>query len=212
MVDGLSDVLLEAQQLGFLGPGPIGRHISLATEMAEAVEQALEPSGPSWRTRLQVLDLGTGGGVPGLVLSLRWPWAELWLLDASSRRAAFLERSLPRLGVEGRVTVLAERAEQAGRGPLRGCIDVVTARSFAAPAVTAECGAPFLRVGGLAAISEPPAGPERAGRWSPQGLAELGMEVVTVPASSPVQILRQCAECPTRFPRRDGVPAKRPLF
>ena len=85
------------------------------------------------------------------------------------------------------------------------------ARSFAGPAVTAECGSPFLRVGGRLIVAEPPGcTPER---WDPSALAELGLRLEgasTGPTS--YQSLVQVALCPQRYPRRVGIPAKRPLF
>ena len=162
---------------------------------------------------LNVLDLGSGGGVPGLVLALRWPVAEIWLLEGSTRRAAFLRLAIGRLELTNRVRVLAERAELAGRGPLRGHLDVVTSRAFGRPAVVAECGAPFLRIGGLLAVSEPPEPRVDATRWPADGLAVCGLALeATRSPNRRFQVLRQVAACPDQFPRRNGVPAKRPLF
>jgi 16S rRNA (guanine527-N7)-methyltransferase len=90
-------------------------------------------------------------------------------------------------------------------------MDLVVARSFASPAATAECAAPFLQPGGRLLVAEPPGGqPER---WDAEGLAQLGL----VPGDhlvSPTayQILVQEFPCPDRFPRRVGIPGKRPLF
>jgi 16S rRNA (guanine527-N7)-methyltransferase len=133
------------------------------------------------------------------------------LLDGSRTRAAFLEEATHELGLQNRVEVVAERAEVAGRGPRRGTFDLVVARSFASPAATAECAAPFLRSGGRLVVAEPPGG--RPERWDAEGLAalELGLgNRVVVPTS--YQVLIQQAPCPDRFPRRVGVPVKRPLF
>ena len=73
------------------------------------------------------------------------------------------------------MTILGAAAEDAGRdAEWRGGFDLVTARSFGAPAVVAECGAPFLRVGGRLVVSEPPSdGPTR---WPVEGLAAVGLE------------------------------------
>src|SRR5690606_17211507 len=125
----------------------------------------------------RVLDLGSGGGVPGLVLAVRRPDLDVVLLDAMSRRCTFLEAAAAELGLAGRVRVVCERAEVAARDPeLRGTFDVVVARSFAAPPVTAECAAGFLRVGGRLLVSEPPdhTGEER---WPAAPLDELGLTV-----------------------------------
>jgi 16S rRNA (guanine527-N7)-methyltransferase len=140
-----------------------------------------------------------------------WPESEWLLLDGSVKRCSFLEDALVQLELGGRATVLAERAEVAGRTALRATFDLVVARSFAAPAVTAECGSPFLRAGGRLLVAEPPGGdPER---WDQVALAELGLELVAGPAGpTSHQSLIQASLCPERYPRRVGVPAKRPLF
>ena len=109
------------------------------------------------------------------------------------------------------MTVEGQRAELAARGPLRGQVDLVVARSFAAPGVTAECGGPFLRLGGRLVIAEPPGG--QPDRWDADQLSLLGLDLgARVTGRTSYQILVQSGPCPDRFPRRVGVPAKRPLF
>ena len=161
-----------------------------------------------------VVDLGSGGGVPGLVLAVeRWPEARMTLLDASQRRCTYLELCVVDLDLGDRVDVLWARAEEAGGSPqLRAAADAVVARSFGPPAVTAECAAPLLRVGGVLVVSEPPGGP--GDRWHPEGLAQLGLaqEATAVVEGATFTRLRQVEACPPTYPRRAGVPARRPLF
>jgi 16S rRNA (guanine527-N7)-methyltransferase len=158
------------------------------------------------------MDLGSGGGVPGLALALALRRSNWVLLDGSATRSTLLAEAVRRLGMDDRVTVIGVRAEDAGRGPLRGSFDGVLARSFAAPAVTAECAAPFLRLGGILVVAEPPGEP-LGGRWDPDGLAFLGLRTeLRSQAGTAWQSFRQVAPCPSRYPRRVGVPAKRPLF
>lgn len=198
------DVLSDARALGFLGPGPVDRHIVHAQEFARAV-----PVGPPGH----VVDLGSGGGVPGLVLAHMWTDAELCLVEAGERRASFLEEAVARLGLRSRVRVIASRAEEVGRDPaFRALADAVVARSFGPPGVTAECAGPLLRVGGHLIVSEPPE--VTIERWPEDSLAALGLVPLgrSTGEGGTVQVLRQVAPCPERFPRRVGVPAKRPLF
>jgi len=196
-------VLERARALGFLGPGDIAGHVEHARAFASAADGV-----PG-----RVLDLGSGGGVPGLVLaSEAWTSSAWLLLDASERRCAFLVEAVAELGLGARVEVRRDRAELAGRNPgLRAQFDAVVARGFAPPAVTAECAAPFLAVGGQALVSEPPA--VEPGRWPAAELAEVGLADEGL-VEDPVHLrrLRQVGLCPDRFPRRDGVPAKRPLW
>jgi 16S rRNA (guanine527-N7)-methyltransferase len=165
------------------------------------------------------LDLGAGGGVPGLVLAAHWPGTNWVLLDSDRRRAGFLDTAVLALGWAGRVRVLQARAEVAGHDPqLRGRFQLVCARSFARPAPTAECGAPFLTIGGYLVVSDPPSG--GAERW-PAAVSELGLSVEgskTAGARSDrgkaahFTVLRQDRLCPERYPRKPGVPVRRPLF
>lgn len=205
----LDRLLSEARALGFLGPGPVEVQMEHAHAFAEAVEAAPAPPGP-WA----VADLGSGGGVPGLVLVTRWEDASFLFVEAHGRRAEFLLRAVTELGAAERVVVEAARAEVVGRTPARrGTFDVVTARGFGRPAVVAECAAPLLEVGGLLVVSEPP--PESRGdvRWPEDGLAELGMgKPQLLGTGYRFVAVRQVQPCPSRFPRRVGVPAKRPLF
>ena len=146
--------------------------------------------------------------MPGLVLALRWASSAWTLVDAAERRCHFLGGAVAELGLAARVRVLQGRAEELGRDPsLRGRFVLVTARSFGPPAVTAECAAPFLEVGGQLLVSEPPT--TAAHRW-PAEVTALGMAVG--PRVGGIQALIQATPCPERFPRRTGVPAKRPLF
>jgi len=206
----LEGVLRDAQRFGFLGPGSVPAHIEHARGFADALAAVTGGSPPDGA---HVLDLGSGGGVPGLVLAMRWPGTTLVLLESSSLRAAFLARSVARLGVGGRVSVCQARSEDVGRRPAeRGAYAVVVARSFGRPAVTAEAAAPLLTVGGHLVVSEPPAG-HAAPRWPPAGLAELGLGAATpVQVARRYVVLEQRQPCPERYPRRVGVPARRPLF
>ena len=157
------------------------------------------------------LDLGAGGGVPGLVLAIEMPGSRWVLLDAGQRRTAFLEQAVDRLGLGHRVEVVRARAEVAGHElALRGTFELVIARSFGPPAVVAECASPMLKLGGLLVVSEPP-DRTTAHRWPPEELEILGLEPV-VSGHPSFACLRQAGACPDRFPRRVGVPAKRPLF
>lgn len=199
--------LERSRSLGALSDRPLEIQVRHAWAFGDAVVD-MGPdvaSGP-------MLDLGSGGGLPGLVLAHRWPERAMVLLDAAQRRCSLLEQAVDRCGLADRVRVVCARAEAAGRDPaLRGRFSVVVARSFGAPAVVAECAAPFLVVGGILVVSEPPEG--RPDRWPADRLADVGLVPVAT-RSEPVhlQVLRQVHECPARYPRRVGVPAKRPIY
>jgi 16S rRNA (guanine527-N7)-methyltransferase len=156
-----------------------------------------------------VIDLGSGAGIPGLVVAETRPDLELVLLDAMEKRSALLDDAVTAMGLGGRVRVVTGRAEVLGHDDAwRGTAGAVTARSFGPPATTAECAAPLLRLTGVLVVSEPPAGPDR---WPPEGLTELGLVSATTDVPG-MKVLVQEHPCPDRYPRRDGIPAKRPLF
>ena len=192
----IHEVLEEARELGFLGPGPVSFH----------VEHARAYLAPLADVTGAALDLGAGGGVPGLILAAERPDLAWTFLDGMPTRTAFLERAVASLGLAN-VTVRTARAEEVP--DLRGRFAAVVARSFAAPPVTAECAAPLLEVGGRLIVSEPPDRTED--RWT--GAHVLGLGPATILVGPPtLAVLVQEAPCPDRYPRRTGVPAKRPLW
>ncbi len=207
----LHEVLGEARALGFLGPGPLEPQIRHAQGFA-AIGRRLSPAGSP-----RVIDLGSGGGLPGLVVAMAWPEVALDLLEANGRRAAFLRRAVEGLALGDRVSVFEGRAEARGREPgLRAGFAGALARSFGRPAVVAECAAPFLMVGAWLLVSEPPqslSGDDDDSRWPLEPLHQLGLQPAEVVHEAfGYRVLRQIEACPERFPRRDGVPAKKPLF
>ena len=150
------------------------------------------------------------------MLATARPEVELTLLEARQRACRFLREAVADLGL-AKVTVVEARAEEAARRPdLREAFDAVVARSFGPPAVTAECAVGFLRPGGRLVVSEPPGeeqGPGAGTRWPGEGLDELGLgDPVSGggPAGSFVVLEKLRTE--DRWPRRVGIPAKRPLW
>jgi 16S rRNA (guanine527-N7)-methyltransferase len=205
---GIAPLLQRSAHLGFLGGMPVQDQIDHALGFVSEVELALG------RRPASVVDLGTGGGVPGLVLYSCWPGSHVVLLDGNQRRTEFLAAEVEGWGSSS-PEVVRGRAEELGRDErYRDRFEVVTARSFGPPAVVAECGAPLLGTGGILVVSEPPEQND-AGRWTKGELSELGL----VPEVRDrfddrfgYQVLRKYAETPDRYPRRIGIPSKRPLF
>lgn len=139
------------------------------------------------------------------------PELELTLLEARQRACRFLREALEALGRPD-VTVVEARAEEAARrADLRETFDAVVARSFGPPAVTAECAVGFLRPPGRLVVSEPPG--EEPSRWPAEGLEQLGFGALSrgsEPGGS-FAVLEK-ARNDDRWPRRVGIPAKRPLW
>jgi 16S rRNA (guanine527-N7)-methyltransferase len=203
--EGLVGVLFRSRELGFLGPGDIEEQRSHSRAFGELV-------GPFSG---EFLDLGAGGGLPGLVLLDLWPSATAVFLDAQERRCRFLRESIETLGWEDRVEIRVGRAEVLSRAAeLRGRFDLVVARGFGPPPVTAECAVAFLRPGGRLSVTEPPDDASTGSRWETEGLATLGFGAASVRRAVRAGVAEMILEQPVddRWPRRDGVPGKRPLW
>jgi 16S rRNA (guanine527-N7)-methyltransferase len=121
----------------------------------------------------QVVDLGSGGGLPGLVVALDRPDLQVVLVDRRQKRTDLLERSVVRLGLENRVTV---HCGDAARLPLHypDGFDGVMARGFGPPEATLRIAASVVSPQGVIVISEPPVGD----RWSPALLDAMGLHQV----------------------------------
>lgn len=199
----LLDVLAEARDRGFLGPGDLEPQVAHALVFAAAVA---EPDA--------AVDLGSGGGLPALVLAEHWPGSRWVLVEAMHKRAAFLREAVAGLGLAARVEVVHERAEIVGRAPERRArAGLVTARGFGAPAVVAEAAAPLLRVGGVLVVSEPPDLGDSWARWPVNGLIRAGLVPErVVRAGSAVRVLRQVAPCGADLPRPNKQQRRAPLW
>jgi 16S rRNA (guanine527-N7)-methyltransferase len=197
--------LEDARRRGMLGPGPVEGHLDHAEAMAAAV-------GGDFGGRF--LDLGSGAGVPGVILLALWPAATGVLLDARKRRCSFLEAAVSGLGLSERASVACGRAEELARQrEFRGAFDLVVARAFGSAATTAECAVGFLAAGGRLVVSEPPGEPDPR-RWPAAGLAELGLLGPELRQEEGTGIALFTAPEPARerWPRRVGVPGRRPLW
>lgn len=158
-----------------------------------------------------VVDIGSGAGLPALILADAFPNTTWTLIERRSGRTDLLARAIQRLEMQDRVTVVAEDAAIAGRGELRGSADWVTARSFGPPGDTAECAAPFLREGGQLLTSEPYKS-VLEDRWPEEGLLRAGLQAVetwTTPAGKFARLVRN-DNAILDIPRKGA--RKKPLF
>ena len=122
---------------------------------------------------ISAIDLGTGGGVPGLALASDWAQTKWTLVDMREGRSVEVERAALGLGLKDRVTVLKVRAQELAHQPeYREATDLVVARAFGPPSLTAECASGLLCAGGTLIVSEPPL--ENSGRWPVAGLTACG--------------------------------------
>lgn len=156
----------------------------------EAVRFAATLPGPG-----RVLDLGSGGGLPGLVIAIVRPDLEVHLLEATGKKARFLEEAASALATP--VTVHHGRAEELARGPLRGSFPVVTARAVAPLDRLVTIAEPFLAVGGaLHAL--------KGGRWQEEleaaraVIVAAGLRVAATPSEAPPAVGHRAGEEPLR--------------
>ena len=167
----------------------------------------------------RLIDVGSGAGFPGLVLKLLLPELDVVLLEATRKKASFLTWMAEQLGLE-RVQVRAERAEEAGRdGDLRESFDVVTARALGPLPVVLELALPFCRTGGT--LLAPRGASVAAGEAAACASVAAGLggriagverpAVEGVAERTAIVVVNKTGATPPRFPRRTGMPAKRPL-
>lgn len=156
----LLETLRLAQRFGVLGSRPVEE----AVAHARAFTDALEP------VHGRVVDLGAGGGLPGLVVAVEREDLEVVLIDRRQKRTDLLQRAVTKLQLDGRVAVVCDDAR---RLPVLypGGFHGVTARGFGPPEVTLAVAAACLAPGGLIVISEPPTGD----RWDPELILRLGL-------------------------------------
>lgn len=204
----LLTILERGASRGFLGPRSLDDQVEHARGFAAAAPRPPNPDD-------LVGDLGSGGGVPALVLAVEvWPESRWVLVEGMAKRCELLRWAVDELGVGDRVEVVHGRAEHVGRPgqPLRAACTLVTSRSFGPPRVTAEAAAPLLRPGGTLVVSEPPESDGR--RWPEAGLAPLGLRPAGVVRTERAgfMVLTQEGPCPPEFPRSWKRQARQPLF
>jgi 16S rRNA (guanine527-N7)-methyltransferase len=144
-----------------------------------------------------IVDVGSGGGAPGIPLAHALPEREVVLLEAERRKCAFLERVAPATArvVWGRAEV--QEVDWAG---------VAVAKALAPPPTAAEWCLPLVRPGGAVVLwVGPSAEPDRVARVAER----IGGELVESPAG--FLVIHKLAPTPAGFPRRVGVARKRPL-
>ena len=164
-----------------------------------------------------LLDVGSGGGFPGVPLKLARPDISLTLLEATGRKADFLRLLVRELGIEA--AVMNARAEQAAHDPaFREQFDVVVARAVAALPMLCELCLPFVKPGGVFVAYKGPK--EKAGmelEAARGAIALLGGALERVHGEATVYggrtriMIRKISQTPANYPRNHGVMRKKPL-
>ena len=160
----------------------------------------------------RVIDIGSGGGLPGLPLALVCPEGDFTLVEATGKKARFLRDTVALFGLEN-VEILADRAENLGRDrALRNGFDAVLARAVGPLPTLLELTIPFAKEGGfLLAVKGERAGEEIA--RAEHALARLRAEVVGIERTETgtIVIVQKQGPTPKEFPRRPGEPKHAPL-
>lgn len=158
------EALEESQRLGFLGERDISEVIAHARAFVAALDGV----------HGTIVDLGSGGGVPGLVIAHDRPDLHVILVDRRAKRTDFLDRIVRRLHWGQRVSVMCVDAAEISGGQL--VVDAVVARGFGPPMDTLTLSAGVVRHGGRIVISEPPDRDRPAqDRWGEDLLIEVGV-------------------------------------
>jgi 16S rRNA (guanine527-N7)-methyltransferase len=155
--------------------------------------------------RERVADVGSGGGFPGIPLKLAMPDISMCLVESDQRKADFLRDAVATLDL-GQVEVEARRAEELGREPRhREAYDVVVTRAAAKAAAAAEYCLPLARPGGtLLALAQ-----YKDWDQARRAIGQLGGRLDG--ERSGVIVVRKLRPTPDQYPRRVGIPGKRPL-
>lgn len=158
------------------------------------------------------VDLGTGAGVPGLLLALARPRSQWLLVDASEKRCDLAEKAARAVQVHDRVTVRHARAEEVAQDPeWRGTGDLVVARSFGPPAEVGECGLPLVAPSGQLVVSVNEA-TEREWRAATDSRIPFSVVGSWQLLSGRFLALAVSGSVGEEMPRRPAARARRPLF
>jgi len=188
----------------------VGVEVHIADSLAGLLVDEVRAAG-------RIVDLGSGGGFPGLVLAIALPGAQVALVESVVKKAAFLRDASVALGLADRVDVIPERAEMWPEG--LGTADVVTARALASLPVLLEYAAPLLRERGAlvawkgARVADEEADALAASEalaMSPPAPIALPRGTVRNASERHLYVSLKVGPTPDRYPRRPGMARKRP--
>ena len=161
----LEPVLRAAQKIGALSGAPIDQIIGHALWFARAIPSSAQ----------RVVDLGSGAGVPGLIVAFERPELELVLVDRRSGRTDLLSRSVLALNLDSRVSVkCSEIGDLVRDSNFFKRFDAAISRGLGPPLETLRLSRDLVKPGGVVIISEPP--PTTQSRWNPEDVSSLALD------------------------------------
>jgi len=187
------------------------RHVNDAVTMVQHIPIALIPHTP-----LKALDVGTGNGVPGIILSILFPEWQLDLLDSSNKKCLFIDSFIKKNAIHN-THVICDRAEFLARQSPRESYALVFSRALGKLPTALELTLPFLKMGGYLIVSHGTTWEQELKR-SQNGLSLLGGTFeqmipyqVTDQGQFFILLFKKTSPTPDRYPRNVGIPVKRPL-
>jgi len=167
---------------------------------------------------LKLIDVGSGGGLPGLPLKIIFPQLSLTLLESTGKKAEFLKHLVGKLSLSG-IEIITGRAEEVThQADYREHFDAVVARGVAEMPVLVELTLPFCRIGGYL-IAQKKSGIDQELALSQKAMQLMGGSLAEVkeiklpefPDGRCLVLVKKVSATPARYPRRAGMPAKRPF-
>lgn len=167
---------------------------------------------------MKVVDVGSGAGLPGIVLAIARPSWEFTLMESLQKRCNFLDHVIEALGLSN-IKVIRARAEDAGHEvSCREAFDVAVARAVAEMRILVELCLPLVRVGGLL-VAAKGANPEEEVKFAKRAAGLLGATILPIQKVTSISphgqrtaiLCLKRQETPRKYPRKPGTPQKQPL-
>lgn len=195
------------------------RHVEDSLALLPIIENAYKNNCPTMESvRLNLVDVGSGAGLPGIILAIARPDWQITLIESLQKRCFFLEHVVDVSGLSN-AQVVRIRAEDAGQNPdFREKYDIAVARAVADMRILAEYCLPLVRVGGLLVAAK---------GYNPQEEVENAKKAIRLMGASMLQLCSVTSEgpygkrtavlclknrpTPLKYPRHPGIPTKKPL-